>query len=805
MRINGPVVCRRMGKWLLVVAGALVGIALLALLAGTVALRGSLPRLDGKGRLPGLTAPVEVTRDSLGVPDITARCRCDAARALGYLHAQDRFFQMDLLRRNAAGELAALLGSALVRTDRDTRRHGFRHLAEQVVAAAPDGDRAILEAYTAGVNAGLEDLKVRPFEYLVLRRRPEPWRPEDTVLALYSMFLDLTLSTAYTEEAWAAVRDNLPPALTAMLLPRGNRWEAPLETGSVPGVLIPDSSTVDVREWKYGGMTYARFRNSLRSVAPQDSSGSNSWAVAGNLTGHGGALLANDMHLGLQLPNIWYRVRMSWPAGDHKRSVVGVTLPGTPALVAGSNGQVAWGFTNSYGDWADLVILELDPGDSTRYRTPDGWRSFVPRLEVIRVAGGDPDTLWVDDTIWGPVWTTDTKGRPMALRWTAHDAGTVNVNLLHLESATDVGSVTALAGTLGMPQQNLVCADRQGRIAWTITGSIPRRVGWDGRLPVSWADGTCRWDGYLDPAEQPRIIDPAEGRIWTANNRVCAGKDLAVIGDGGYALGARARQIRDDLRALDHPVEKDMLAVQLEDRALFRARWRKLALAVLDRHPPLAGSPRDAFLRLVRDQWSGRADIESVSYRLARDFSFHCVDLVYEILIKPLYAAEPGFRPGWLPHRFAVTWEVIAAHPANLLPPMYDTWDDLVLAAVDRTMAQAAKDGRKPADYTWGARNVVTVAHPFARLLPRLSRWLAAPPQPLPGDSFMPRVQHRTSGASERMVVSPGREEDGLFEMPGGQSGHPLSPFFLAGHEAWARGLATGLLPGPVEHSLKLQ
>ncbi len=805
MRIDGPVAWRRTGRWLLVIVGALAGIALLVLLAAVVALRGSLPRLDGRGHLPGLTAPVVVARDSLGVPDIAARSRCDAARALGYLHAQDRFFQMDLLRRNAAGELAALLGPALVGTDRDTRRHGFRRLATQVVASVPDGDREILDAYTAGVNAGLEDLKVRPFEYLVLRRRPEPWRPEDTVLTLYAMFLDLTLSTAYAEEAWAEVRDNLPPALATMLLPRGNLWEAPLEAEPVPGVQIPDSASLDLHRWKYGDMTYRQYHDSLHGVAARDTAGSNSWAVAGTLTGHGGALLANDMHLGLQLPNTWYRVRMSWPEGNRRRSVVGVTLPGTPALVSGSNGQVAWGFTNSYGDWTDLVVLEIDPEDSTRYRTPDGWRSFARRQEVIRVAGGDPDTLWVDDTIWGPVWKIDTKGRLMALRWTAHDAETVNVNLMHLESAPDVKSVMEMAGTLGMPQQNLVCADHQGHIAWTITGSIPLRVGWDGRLPVSWADGTCRWEGYLDPVDQPRIIDPPEGRIWTANNRVCAGVDLAIVGDGGYALGVRARQIRDALRALDHPVERDMLNVQLDDRALFRAQWRKLALAVLERRPPPGGSPREEFLRLVRDRWSGRADVESVAYRLVRNFSFQCVDLVYEILIKPVYAVDSDFRPGWLPHRFAVAWEVLAARPDNLLPPMYDDWDDLVLAAVDFTMAQVAKDGREPADYTWGARNVVKVAHPFARLFPWLSRWLAAPPQSLPGDSFMPRVQHPASGASERMVVSPGRETEGLFEMPGGQSGHPLSPFFLAGHEAWARGLATGLLPGSAEHSLELR
>lgn len=795
---------RRLRRILLVVLASLLGLVLLALLTGTALLRGSLARLDGTVSLAGLEQSVTITRDDLGVPDIQAASRLDAARALGYLHGQDRFFQMDLQRRNAAGELAALLGPGLVAVDRDNRRHRFRMRAEAVLAAANPTGRAHLDAYTDGVNAGLADLKVRPFEYLVLRQQPEPWRPADTVLTLYAMFLDLSLSTAWTEETYGLLKDNLPAALVELLLPRSNRWEAPLEDGPVPGVQLPDSTSLDLRRWSYSGLTYDEYHDSLRQPPQQDTAGSNNWAVAGSLTGHGGALLANDMHLSHGLPNIWYRARMSWPEGDGTRSVVGVTLPGAPALVAGSNGQVAWGFTNSYGDWVDLVILTTDSADSTRYRTPAGWRSLNRVPEVITVAGAAPDTLWIDETIWGPVWLTDSQGRRLVLRWTAHDTDAVNVYLDRLETVGNVEEAVQVAATIGMPQQNFVCADSGGHIGWTIAGRIPRRVGWDGRFPESWADGSHRWDGYLEPSEQPRIVDPPGGRLWTANNRVVAGHDLAVIGDGGYGLGPRARQIRDDLRALDKPVEKDMLAVQLDDRAVFRAQWRKLVLGVLAAARPAAESPRGQFQRVVRDQWSGRAEPGSVAYRLVRGFSFECSDLVYEILIKSLYAKDPDFQPRWLPHRLAVSWEVLAAEPANLLPPMYDDWDDLVLVAVDRVMAWALAEGRSLDDFTWGARNQVVVGHPFTQMAPWLSRWLAAPVQPMPGDSFMPRVQHQRSGASERMVVSPGREADGLFEMPGGQSGHPLSPYFLAGHEDWVAGRAAPLLPGAAVHRLVL-
>ncbi len=795
---------RRFKKILLISALSILGLALTLFAAGTLTLRGSLPRLDGQIELPGLQEQVTIIRDSLGVPDITAESRLDAARALGYLHAQERFFQMDLQRRNAAGEMAELIGDGLLASDRDTRRHRFRTRAEQVVQAANPKNIALLNAYTDGVNSGLDDLNSRPFEYLLLQKKPDPWQPEDTILTLYAMFLDLSLFTATTEENWAVVRDNLSPELAAFFLPRGNRWEAPLQTEPVSGVMLPDSTILDLRQWKYS----EKDEDEVASVQynPQhDSAGSNNWAVAGKLTAHGGALLANDMHLGHGLPNIWYRARMSWPEAEGTRSVVGVTLPGAPALVAGSNGNVAWGFTNSYGDWADLVILEFDPENDRLYKTPEGWQELVTHQEIIKTSGAEPDTIQIDETIWGPIWGTDTLGRRFALRWTAHDVEAANLNLVLLESASTLEEALAVAGSVGIPQQNLVCADDKGRIAWTIAGPIPNRVGWDGRLPVSWADGTCRWDGYRHPADQPRILNPKEGRIWTANNRVTSGYDLAVIGDGGYGLGARARQIRDDLRELDKATEKDMLNVQLDDRAIMLGEWRNLVLEVLKNNPPEEGTPRAKFQSYVRDKWSGRAEPSSVSYRLMRSFGFTIIDRVHGLLLTPITKKNPDYRTDWLPHGRAITWEVLAQRPDHLLPPWNESWDELILQAVDRAMEHPLSNTDDLSEYTWGQRNQVKVTHPFTYFIPALSRWLQAPLVGLPGDSFMPRVQHKGSGASERMVVSPGREAEGIFHMPGGQSGHPLSSYFLAGHEDWQQGKASPLLPGEEKHRLELK
>ena len=392
----------------------------------------------------------------------------------------------------------------------------------------------------------------------------------------------------------------------------------------------------------------------------------------------------------------------------------------------------------------------------------------------------------------------------MALRWTAHDSAAVNINLLELETARNVDEAVAAASTAGIPPQNFVCADSNGDIAWTIAGRIPDRFGWDGRLPVSWADGTCGWNGYLKPEQQPRIVRPDEGLLWTANNRAAGVEFLKTMGDGGYGLGARASQIRDALREMDSPGERDMLDLQLDDRALFMEHWRKFALEAVKGDTAAA---RVEFARLLRDDWSGRASVESAGYRLARAFMNSLIDIIYRGLTSPVrrHSDHHWFRGQRLPYRQAITWELVHERPPHLLPPPYRNWKQPGLDAVDRAMELATRGGQKASGWIWGKRNTVDISHPFVRLFPQLRRFLAAPAESLPGDYHMPRVQAPRFGASERMVVSPGREESGILHMPGGQSGHPLSDFFLAGHRDWVEGRKSPLLPGPPSHRLVLK
>ncbi|MFI5006011.1 MAG: penicillin acylase family protein [Solirubrobacterales bacterium] len=804
---------RRIGR----IAVVVLGIPLLA--AGgsglwlTSHMRASLPQLEGQRTLKGLTAPVRVERDAHGVPRLAGATREDVARALGFLHGQERFFQMDLQRRRPAGELSELVGPGTVKLDRAIRVHRFRSVAQRVSKKASAEERGLIEAYTEGVNSGLAALEAPPFEYMALRLEPKPWTPEDTILVALAMYVTLQTHLIERESFLGVMHDTLPPALFEFLTPKGTaEWDAPIVGEPLGGPPVPGPDVIDRRQEVPKAVDHRGQERPVVADAwahadsmpdPDFVLGSNNWAVSGAHTKSGVPLLADDMHLQITVPNIWYRASLVWKEAGEERQVTGVTLPGTPVMVVGSNGSVAWGFTNSEGDWADLIELEEAPNDPDSYLTPDGPRKIEHVTERIRVKGGVEETLDVEETIWGPVIDKDHRGRKRALRWVAQDEEGVNLALGRIERARTLTEAQEAANLAGAPAQNFVAADKDNHIGWTILGRIPRRVGFDGMLPGSWADGHRRWDGFLQPSEYPRVVDPPSGRIWTANSRVVDGERLQKVGFGGYDLGARAKQIRDDLLAIDKATPEDMLKVQIDDRALFLARWRDLLLAALTPEAT-AKDPGRAEMRGFVESWGGRASVDSVGYRLVRDFRTTLAEQVFESLTAPCKAADPRFRWTRMPFYEGPLWALVSERPLHLLDPKYKTWEEQVLAAADAVIVALTKDGLRLADQTWGRRNTSVIQHPLSRAVPSLARFLDMPQQPLPGDSNMPRAQGPDNGASERLAVSPGREAEGLFHMPVGQSGHPLSPNYADGHEAWVKGEPRPFLPGPPAHVLTL-
>lgn len=772
-------------------------------------LASSLPQLDGQASLPGLSGVVNITRDDLGVPRVQATSREDLARATGYLHAQERFFQMDLSRRRAAGELAALVGPRALPADREIRVHRFRAEARRAVALMAPAERRVLDAYVEGVNAGLGALRAQPFEYYVLRQSPRRWLAEDSLLVVLSMFVTLQESDGLYESTLATMREVLPASVFAFLAPPGTDWDSPVEGDALALPPIPGGSTYDLRHKRAGHPTVLHGPRPIAALetttAGDTAIGSNSWAVSAAHTRNGAALVANDMHLGIRVPNTWYRALLEWMDPDGtRRSLVGVTLPGMPALVVGSNTHIAWGFTNTYADWSDIVLLETDPSRPGEYNTPEGWRRFDVFDEALEIAGQAPEHLSVRWTIWGPELPPDFRGRARAYRWTAHAADLLARTVTPLEHAATIEAAMDEANRLGTPGQNMVVADRSGRIGWTVYGAMPKRLGLDGRLPMSWADGRARWDGWLTPAESPRVIEPPSGRIWTANARVVGGSMLQALGDGNWEVGSRARIIRDRLLASDQVTAADMLALQLDTRATFLERWRQLILDTLN-EATVSGHPdRQAFRDVVDHGWTGQADPSSAAYRLTRQFRDIVSERVFSFALAECYEADPTFDYSVIRRREGPLWALVTERPEHLLDPSFASWDALLQDAVDVLVARLRAEGGDLRSRTWSTLNVTAYRHPLSAALPLVGRWLDMPQRALAGDLYTPQVHWGAIGASERLVVSPGREQEGILHMPTGQSGHPLSPFYRNSHEAWVEGRATPLLPGPTTHTLTL-
>lgn len=782
----------------------LVALLALAVLGGWLFLRASLAQLDGKRTSPLLSGSVTVARDANGVPTISGANRLDLAYATGFVHAQERFFQMDLLRRSAAGELAELFGPKALPLDRSHRLHRFRARAAEVLARLGPQERAFLERYAAGVNDGVNALGARPFEYALTGAAPRPWTAADSLLVVWAMYFDLQGNQEARELARGWLARNLDPAQRAFLLPEASQWDAPLDAPALS--LAPAAIPATAAAW--WGRKEAVPPRQLAGVGFVDSVGSNNYALAGSRSSSGAAIVSDDMHLGLQLPNIWYRLALRFPdAQGAQRRVVGVSLPGAPPLViVGSNGHVAWSFTNSYADTLDLVRLDTDGDHAGQVRLPSGWETPAEHAETILVKGQAPERLSVRETSLGPI--REAGGTLYAVHWVAHSPQALNLEHLKLESSTTLDEALAAGAADGIPAQNIVAGDDHGNIGWTVAGALPRRDeagrGLAVSFPLAGEGAAPTWRELLAPAAHPRVVNPPGGQLVTANSRQLSGPDAQLLGDGGFDLGARASQLRDGVRRLGDKTDVPaVFRAALDDRALYVAGWRDRLLRALDDRAVAGHAGRAEFRRLLKDSWDGHASTASVGYRLAQQFRWSLYELLFAGANAEMEKLDPKASMVVATSRWpAVLERLLDERPAAWLPPGYASWQDLQLAAVDRAILEMTKDGTPLAQATWGQRNTAAIAHPISMALPFLKRWLAVPPDQLPGDANMPRVAGPKFGQSERLTVSPGREEEGLYDMPGGQSGHPLSPWFLRGHEDWVKGTPTPLLPGPAVHTL---
>ncbi len=772
----------------------------------------ALPILEGKETVFGLKKSAVIERDEQGIATIKASSRLDVAVATGFVHAQERFFQMDLLRRNSAGELSSLFGSVALNYDKSIRIHRFRDRAREIVNNLPSDQKALLKAYTRGVNQGLMYISSQPFEYLLLQQEPAQWSEEDSILTIFSMYIDLQYHDGQRERSLGLMKAILSADVYAFLNPKGSIWDAaidgtqykssPLPKGAWPSASVSNFKNIN------NGVYLAKYKDNAKYLA-DEFPGSNNWGVSGDISSTGSAIIANDMHLGLRVPNTWFRASFEYPSDKKQIKVTGATLPGTPNMVVGSNGFIAWGFTNSYGDYNDVIKLETI-NDGKQYLTPTGAKNFSFYKQIIAVKDEEPVEIITKETIWGPIIGKNYQGQLLVYRWVAHDKEAINFKAKELELATSVTQAFNIAARSGIPSQNMMVGDKAGNVGWTIMGPIPKKNGQAGETPTFWHKGQHGWQGYLTPEEYPSILNPENHRLWTANSRVVGGEMLQKLGDGGYALGARAGQIRDDLFADETFDEKSLLVIGLDDRALFLKRWQAFLLStVINKQSLITNNDFKEVKNILSKDKSLQASINSVSYRIVRNFRINVRDLVFSELNSTFKALDDAYKFRSIRHQVETPlWQLITQQPNNFLMRPLNSWQDVFNQALQQTIddMRTLDSGEKQdlTAATWGQQNTTTIKHPLSKAVPFIGKWLDMPANALSGDSYMPKVQGKAFGASERMVVSPGHEETAIFHMPTSQAGHPWSPYYGIGHKDWEQGKPSPFLPGKTKYKLTL-
>lgn len=756
--------------WLRRLLGGLVvlvvPVPLLVAAGGWFWLSRSLPASDGTVTLPGLTAPVAVVRDRHAVPHIFARTDDDAYFALGYVHAQDRLWQMDMMRRAGAGRLSEVLGDAPLRIDRAMRTFGFHRLAEASYAAlAPEVQRA-LDAYAAGVNAWLSNRSgPLPIEFQLLGYTPEPWTPADSLV--WGKLMAYQLSSNYRAELLLA-------RLIQRLSPRQVRDLFPETPPDAPTTLAAELRHLD-------------FDTAWSALPPPlgPATASNEWVLAGTRTTTGTPILANDPHLGLGAPILWYLTRIETP----DLHLAGATVPGVPFHILGHNDAIAWGLTTTGSDVQDLFVERIDPADPARYQTSDGSEPFQAREEVIAVKGGADVHLTVRATRHGPVISDiDPGGSAAALPGTDHvlalafpafaEGDTGAEAVYRLNRARDWPQFQAALRLFRAPQQNIVYADTAGNIGFLAPAWVPVRKAGDGRLPVPGWTGAYDWTGFIPFDALPRAWNPASGRIVNANNAV-VGPDyphfLTAEWEDHYRA-ARLHQVLDSdrLESLDSTA-----ALQMDDVSLPARELLPLMLPVQPNNPPAVEA-----VDLLR-RWDGRMRRDRPEPLI---FEWWLRDLnraLYADELGPLFPDAWRLRPQAVRHMLAEAPEwcndvtvKVARSCADVLRTSLDTTLD--------TLRQ--RHGDRIADWRWSREHRAPLTHQVLSRVPLLGNlldigidtdggaytvnrgatWIADPEAPFA----------HTHGAGFRGVYDLGKLEQSRFIIATGQSGNPLSPHY---------------------------
>ncbi|HXM23151.1 MAG TPA: penicillin acylase family protein [Terriglobales bacterium] len=774
--------------------------------------RSALPQLNGRLRVVGLSAPVTVVRDGHGVPTIDAANFDDLFFAQGYVTAQDRLFQMDGMRRFAAGELAEVFGSDYLEHDRQQRILGLRAAARKTIEIASAEDRSHFEAYARGVNAYIEAHRERlPLEFRILRYSPRLWTPEDSALIGAQMVEDLSTSPRH-----ALVREKilakLGPELTADLYVNSSWHDRPPTVsrpsldqeikGSDQGSDQNDDGDEDDDSGMDSSVTGLTPPAEVPALPPLPKMffderplvlGSNNWVVSGAHTVSGKPLLSNDMHLGHQMPNLWYEAHLRCKSGCGTFDVAGVTLPGYPYVIVGHNQRIAWGFTN-LGPTVEDLYVETFNSDG-QYLTPDGWKLPEHRREVIH-AKDKPDVVMdVLLTRHGPIITDMVPGetRRLALRWTLYDG--VRSPFFAVDSAQKWEEFRRALSELDAPGQNVVYADVDGNIGYQATGKIPIRAAGDGSLPENGSDNAHEWVGYVPFEKLPSIFNPSSGIIATANSRITP--------DGyRYSLSTeweapwRSARIYRVLESGKKFSAADMLALETDIYSeLDRFFGERFVYAVDHAKNPSARAKAAA--EIMR-QWDGRMIENSAAPTIAVRARQELVRLLLEpkLGVAPKDPQQVETALSWKSYRWMMStvWlETVVQHqPKRWLPEAYANYDELLTASVEAAVDSNSGHGSDaPQDlnsWNWGDFHPLEIQHPIFSKIPFLRHWAGPGLQRQSGSEYTVKAVSRSHGPSERMTVDLANLDQSTLNLVTGEAGNLFSPYFMDQWSAWYEG-----------------
>lgn len=763
-----------MNKWLkgiLWLVGIIVVICAAALIFVNVYIGKSKPFITGEVDVAFLNEDVEVVRDADGVPHITAASDEDLYKAQGYLQAQDRLFQMDLARRQASGRLAEVVGEAAVDTDKHFRTFSLRTAAEASYEGYGNDAKAVLHWYAEGVNAFMEEAKEEgrlPYEFKVLGYTPEPWTPEDSLTIGKYMAYDLGgMWDVLAFRHWM-VNEFPEDKARELFITYPENAQSVIEANIETPV-------------KVAGMFDA-------DLIPPKFNGSNNWVLSGDKTASGMPLLADDPHLGLSTPSIWYQMHLQSP----KQNVSGVIFAGIPGIILGHNEDVAWGVTNVGPDVQDLYIETPNPDDPTQFMYDGKWEQAEVRDETIKVKGGEDVPYEVVVTRHGPILAdlSYEQHNPMAvfsMHWTALEPTRELEAVLDMNKATDWDSFEKALENFNAPAQSFVFAAKDGTIAYKANGNIPIRKQGDGQLPVPGDSSDFGWTGYVPYDELPRVVNPDEGFVATANNQIVDDSYPYHI-TSFWALPYRYERIAEVLRERDDFTAEDMMALQMDQKNLYAAEFLEDVVSSIEaQDTDWKYKEAVAILRDWNQVDAADAAAPLLFHKLMNElpktmFMDAMPEDVYKLMSGKGHIVDEMLRQSY------------AGNPGVWVNE-YGTVDEWVFDSFENIYTQLVDDyGGKPAKWQWGDFHQVAFPHPLSSASPILEKLLSPKKQPVGGSNVTVQANAFKSdgtadhGASWRFVADLDDLSKAYHIVGPGQSGHMKSKWFHDQADDWVNG-----------------